>query len=144
MALLEETQSPFPELIRSHPGVDVFAEDWLALLVYEVAVPPLEGEAVLLGHHDVWHTRLDPEDLSSDERRLRNPPVVFDILALARDEQGILVVGVLVVTPVCTLLGLKDGVESPILVESYAGTYRLEGAPLLSFYEFCFPPMRAA
>ena len=86
--------------------VDVFAEDWLALVVDEVAVPPLECEAILFGHHDVWDARLDLQYLPPDEGYLCYRVVVSDVLALARYEQGVLVVGVLVVAPVCAFLGL--------------------------------------
>jgi hypothetical protein len=141
VALLEEELSPFPELVRSDPLVHVLAEHGLALLIDEVSVPPLECEAVLLRYEDVWYTRLDLEYLPPDEWYLLYLVVVSDVLALPRDEQGVLVVWVLVVAPVGSLLRLKDGVEAPILVESYPGTYWREGAPFLCFYEFCFPPV---
>jgi len=66
VALLEETLSPFPELVRPDPSVHVLAEHGLALLIDEVAVPPLEGEAVLLWVEYVGDPRLDLEYLPPD------------------------------------------------------------------------------
>jgi hypothetical protein len=66
VALLEEPLSPFPELVRTYPRIDVLVEYGLAFLVDEVSVPPLECEGVLLWDEHVRDTRLDLENLPPD------------------------------------------------------------------------------